>query len=265
MCVAAIILAAGWGSFKPGFPKVLESLGDKSILETFLQTVLANSFVTKVVVVVNPNNFGSQIEQACEHLPVEIAYQEKRTGAAGAVASALPLVGECEDILVGYPDMPLWRPQTMRMLVAQHLAEQATVSMVTVTLNGSHRLDRYGRVIFDEQGVPLAVFEPDELAWIDRQLLAEAKTVNPSLYVFNRRWVEEHISHIVPVSKDGFEPERHLPRLIPIAHGQNRKMVTLPLHDETEALGINTQAELEEVRRILAQRQHNNNHNGGRP
>ncbi len=133
------------------------------------------------------------------------------------------------------------------------------VAMVTVTLNGSHRLDRYGRVARDQEGRILAVFEPDELSGFDLSL---ARTVNPSLYCFERAWLESHIPSIKPVSKDGFEPEYHLPRLIPMAHDQGRKILEVPLQDETEALGVNTHSELLDVREILAARNHN--HNGRR-
>lgn len=259
MCVAAIVPAAGWGFLKSGFPKVLEDLNGKTILHTVLDTLLSNSFVSEVVIVVNPNNYGSQIEAVCSGLPVRIAYQEKRTGAAGAVACGLPLIERYDHVLVPFADMPLWRTQTMRMLVAKHLAEQATISMVTVTLNGSHRLDRYGRVARDEQGHILAVFEPEELCGFELSL---ARTVNPSLYVFDRAWLKESIPGIEPVSKDGLEPERHMPRLIPIAHDKGRKILEVPLEDETEALGVNTKAELEEVRQVLLRRNHN--HHGGR-
>lgn len=259
MCVAAIVPAAGWGFLKPGFPKILEDLNGKTILHTVLGTLLDNSFVSEIVIVVNPNNYGPQIEAVCSGLPVRIAYQEKRTGAAGAVACALPLVSQYDHVVVTYADMPLWRAQTMRMLVAKHLAENATISMVTVTLNGSHRLDRYGRVARDEKGQILAVFEPDELTGFDLSL---ARTVNPSLYCFERRWLETHIPSIEPVSKDGFEPELHVPRLIPMAHDQDRKILEVPLADETEALGVNTLSELLDVREILAARNHN--HSGRR-
>lgn len=259
MCVAAIVPAAGWGFLKPGFPKILEDLNGKTILHTVLGKLLDNGFVSEIVIVVNPNNYGPQIEAVCSGLPVRIAYQEKRTGAAGAVACALPLVSQCDHVLVTYADMPLWRAQTMRMLVAKHLADQATISMVTVTLNGSHRLDRYGRVARDGDGRILAVFEPDELDELDLSL---ARTVNPSLYCFDRQWLKAHIPRIVPVSKDGFEPEYHLPRLIPMAHEQNRKILEFPLQDKTEALGVNTLSELLDAREILAARNHN--HHGGR-
>ncbi|MBI5529890.1 MAG: NTP transferase domain-containing protein [Candidatus Doudnabacteria bacterium] len=264
MGVAAIIPAAGWGFFVPGFPKVLEQIGGQTILETVLKTVFASGVVDEVVVVVNPNNYGPQIEKVCDGLPVQIAYQQERTGAAGAVAVALPLVKHCEHILVTYADMPLWRTNTMRELVIRHIGDGATVSMVTVALNGTRRLERYGRVIFDEQGVPLAVFEPDELVSVNPELLERAKTVNPSLYAFDRDWLERYIPEIEPVSKDGYTAERHLPKLIPMAYQQGRLMSTLLIKDETEALGVNTYPELVQAREILAQRQENN-HDGGRP
>lgn len=256
--VACVIPAAGWGSVCPdrSAPKMLALIDKKPMLFRVIETVRAAGIDSDIVVVVGANDFGSQIVNALVHKNYErvtFMFQTERTGAADAVRLALPKTGRAKHILVTFGDMPLWRPQTIRDLVAHHLLEQpVAVSMVTLPYQPSHPTARYGRVARDASGAILAAFEPSDLG--NRELSGVA-SVNPSLYVFERRWLATSIPLIEPTDKgDGFSPEIHLPKLLPIAHDTLAGIAEMPLLDANEALGVNTPEELAEVNRVFTER-----------
>jgi bifunctional N-acetylglucosamine-1-phosphate-uridyltransferase/glucosamine-1-phosphate-acetyltransferase GlmU-like protein len=209
-----------------------------------------------IVVVVGDdqkNPYAGQIREAlCGHTDLKFAVQPNRYGAADAVARGIAQLNGERHILVSFADMPLWRPGTLKQLVESHLRSCAIVSMVTLHPPEGHRTERYGRIAYDSHGGILAAFEPSELK---PGQLKGAVSVNPSLYVFERGWFEANWRQIPPVSKqDGFPSEYHLPKLLPIAHGQGICINHVDLEDPGEALGVNTAEELAEVREVISRR-----------
>ena len=257
--LACVIPAAGWGSVCPvrSSPKVLETTGDELMIQRIIRIVLEAGIEDQLAVVVGNNGYGAQIRKALEPFEcrgLRIDEQAGRYGAADAVRCALPELGDAADVLVTFGDMPLWRPDTLRRLAKAHLNDgDAAISMVTLRLRPGHSTERYGRIARDERGAILAAFEPSELAG---RMLSGAATVNPSLYVFKRKWLAQNLSHIPPVDKgDGHPPELHLPKLLLIAHDQGAKILEVPLEDASEALGVNTSEELDEVRAVIRTRE----------
>lgn len=255
--LACVVPAAGWGSVCPlkSTPKVLADVGNGGLMiNRVVQAVLAAG-IQRIIVVVGDNRYGEQIRNTISNkrYPVSFAVQYERRGAADAVARALPSLDSERHILVTFGDMPLWRSTTIRSLAKMHLKDdRAAISMVTLALQPGHRTARYGRIVRDEAGRILAALEPSELG--DREI-NKARFVNPSLYVFERRWLTGHLSLIQPVDKgDGFPAELHLPKLLPLAHEEGARILELPLLDPTEALGVNTPEELREVQAVLANR-----------
>jgi len=274
--VACIIPAAGWGSLCPvrSTSKVLEDTEGELMICRIVRTVKEANFAETIVVVIGPDDqYGPQIREAlmhAGHTDLKFVVQPERKGAANAVELALSALNGEEHVLVTFGDMPLWRASTFRDLVLAHLGRRGklrdliqvyltrqgvSVSMVTLKLKPGHRTERYGRIVRDEHGHILAALEPNELAGVD---LGKAKTVNPSLYVFERKWLQDKLALIPPVDKgDGFHPEYHLPKLLPIAHDQGAYVLERPLKDPSEALGVNKSCELEEVQQALRERNGN--------
>lgn len=257
MKVGCVIPAAGWGSVCPirSTPKVLAEIDGQAMLGHVVDIVGQAGISGTTVVVVGNNHYGSQVETALKaRTELCFAVQPARLGAADAVARALPLLSaEENDVLVTLGDMPLWRPDTIRRLVSAHLSEPgATISMVTMRLRPGHRTERYGRIVRGEHGEILAAFEPWEL---NGHELPGAKFVNPSLYVFKRQWLTDNVPRIPPTDKgDGFPPELYLPKLLPLAHDQGVKILEIVLDDPSEALGVNTAEEYDEVCTIFSSR-----------
>jgi len=257
--VACVIPAAGWGSVCPvrSTPKVLAEVESELMICRIIKSVIQADFADSLIVVVGREQpYGGLIREALSgYTDLQLVTQPERRGAADAVACALPHLNGEEHVFVTFGDMPLWRPYTFRGLVRGHLQSAPSISMVTLRLQEGHRTERYGRIVRDGEGRILAALEPFELDSVD---LIGAQFVNPSLYVFEREWLVRNLPLIPPTDKgDGFSPELHLPKLLPIAHAEGVEILELPLEDPSEALGVNTPDELIEVQAALRTRNGN--------
>lgn len=267
--IGAVIVAAGYGMIRPGVSKLFESVTPEGVsMLSRVCRIVYDAQVFPIVFVRNPRWGEEMWDVLARDAPhvLQLAYpaiQQERCGAADAVRSALRLLEltHCTDFLVIYGDMPLWRPTTLARLVDLHRREEPAISMVSVKIDGAtspRSLERYGRVLRDESGRIVKVVEPGDTTNED---VRRVRTVNPSLYVFNRSWFNWASLLVEPRPRpDGFSSERHLPPLVEIADKLNNvwhepsKVVELPIDDPEEALGVNTAEELEEVRRIFRKR-----------
>lgn len=266
---ATVVVAAGHGCLRPGMSKLAETVDRRegtSMVGRVLQTAC---LVGDPIVLVLNERFADQVMAAVERdcpdlvggemrMLLHVCYQHERRGAADAVHRAVTKVISKLGIrafLVMYGDMPLWRPATMRRLWALHQAARATLSMVSVEIGedaSRHTLERYGRVLKDAQGRIVNVVEPGETKDVD---VLRTTTVNPSLYVFETDWFIQSFGSIPPHPRpDGYGDEFHLPPLARIAAEQGTPVAELQLEDPEEALGVNTSAEIEEIREIVARR-----------
>jgi bifunctional N-acetylglucosamine-1-phosphate-uridyltransferase/glucosamine-1-phosphate-acetyltransferase GlmU-like protein len=263
--IGAVIVAAGQGMITPGVSKLVEPADERrtSLLGLVARTVYEAGIFT-IVYVVSPR-FAEQhwqtLKRDAPHVLLigQPAWQEERRGAADAVRcclSALEASG-CTDFLVIFADMPLWRSATLQRLVELHQRERPAISLVSVPSDGARTpqriLERYGRIFRDASGRITRIIEPGDLTEADCR---EVRTVNPSLYVFQRNFFALH-SLLLPVRDkgDGYPPEKHLPPIVALAYQLGHCVSELPLEDPTEALGVNTAAELAEVRQIIRVRE----------
>lgn len=257
MRIGAVVVASGRGFLRYvggiRFPKVMEEIGGEPMISRVVGAV-AEAKIDLVIVVVNPV-FGFRIKAALtasSFTSCRYATQPQRRGAAEALVRAMPLLRKegITDFLAIYADMPLWTVETIASLIDLHRRERPLLSMTTVTLNGMHPpgLERYGRVIRDGGNTISYVVEPanataEELA---------ARTVNPSLWIWEREWFAAYAPKVPPVLKnDGFEPEQYVPPLVRVAARQGRRIAELPLTDPGEALGVNNTSELKLVRGLF--------------
>ena len=118
--VAVAILAAGRGTrMKSSLPKVLHSVGGKSMVERVLDG-LADLNPSHTLIVVG---FGQdQVKAALAHWPgLTFIEQREQLGTGHAVQQVIPhLEGFDGDLLVLNGDVPLLRPETIQNLVTTH-------------------------------------------------------------------------------------------------------------------------------------------------
>lgn len=262
MQTGMIVVAAGYGTFrtegKTPVPKVAELLRNIPMIAYPLRNAREIG-IQHVTVVLNPRDAESvikAIEYAIRigvvlHMP-EVVIQQSRAGSADAVLSAIPALRKARirKALITYGDMPMWSAHTFREVV-QTSTIDSTVTMVTVLRKRFAPLERYGRIVRRRDGSVRCVIEVDDPI-ITKADLAQPR-VNPSLWVWDLPWLEDAVPRIVPFKKsDGFGDERYMPPLIGMAVDERRLVNEVPLRaaQSREALGVNTKAELDRLRRF---------------
>lgn len=255
--LATIVVAAGHGCITPGTPKLLEPVDDEGtpMIVRVIRTVM-EARIGPIYLVVS-RRFGHLISEAVTRafgdMPnIHLVYQGKRAGAGDAIRIAMDEADpSINTFAVIYGDMPLWRSETLRALVEEDQGTAALMSMVTVArgFGAPEALERYGRVQRVKDGIDITyVVEPAQATPAE----LEATHVNPSLYVFFRRWFLENITRVQPVWRpDGFGAEVHVPPLVGILTKVGGLITEVRLRDPQEALGVNSAAELELIREIL--------------
>ena len=194
MNVGAVIVAAGYGSFRRGedgsaVSKVLEDVGGIPMIVRVARSAAHADFGAPIVVA-NPCS-RTQIASvlAAHGFTSRFAVQDGRYGSAHAVECVLPLLAAdgAKHLFVIYADMPLWRPDTIRELAELHARECATLSMVTVSLKRDHprEIERYGRILRDGAGRIARVVEKHDAT---EEELAGYDALNPSPWILRAAW-----------------------------------------------------------------------------
>jgi len=249
---AAIILAAGKGTrmnegLASPIPKVMFELLGKPIIEHSVNAVEAAG-VKKIVLVV-----GYKKELVMEHMDsrVEYAVQEEQLGTGHAAAMAKGVLKDkAESIIVFYGDNPLYKPETIRRLIEVYenpsVGEKPTVAMLSVNFDNPIYWV-FGRIIRDSNGEVIGITEQKDCNEEELKI----KECNPGFYIFDARWFWENIDKL---ETNNAQKELYLTDMIKIAKAQNKRIIAIPVSEESEALGINTQEQLKQAEEVLQSR-----------
>jgi bifunctional N-acetylglucosamine-1-phosphate-uridyltransferase/glucosamine-1-phosphate-acetyltransferase GlmU-like protein len=144
-------------------------------------------------------------------------------------------------VLICCGDMPLFLPTTIKRLIQNFISKKPTLAMLTVRFENP---SSYGRILRDKQGKISGIREqkdctPEEL---------NIKECNPGFYIFDSSWLKENI---VKLSTNNAQKEYYLTDLVEMAIEQGLQVLTVPVSEESEALGINTPEQLREAEEIL--------------
>jgi bifunctional UDP-N-acetylglucosamine pyrophosphorylase/glucosamine-1-phosphate N-acetyltransferase len=244
--IAAVILAAGKGTRMAGgdqspIPKVMYEISGKPIISYSVQN-LKNAGIDTVVVVV-----GYQKESIENFLGEKVLYavQTEQLGTGHAVMAAREkLAGESEAVLVCYGDMPLFKPSTIKSLIEVYDREKPAIAMLSIILDDPE-FWAFGRIVRNEAGDVVASIEQRDCN--EEQL--KIKESNPCFYIFNSHWLWSNLDKL---STENAQGEYYLTDIIKVAIDQGKKIIAMPITDETEALGINTPEQLKMAEEILA-------------
>jgi bifunctional UDP-N-acetylglucosamine pyrophosphorylase/glucosamine-1-phosphate N-acetyltransferase len=225
-------------------PKVMYSLKGIPMLQYSIDNVHASNIQDIIVVV------GYKREMIKEHFKdqVEYAVQEQQLGTGHALMSAMHKIPpNLEAVLVCYGDMPLYTTQTINHLISEYHAHKPTIAMLSVNFENPTYW-AYGRIVRDNHGNVNSIVEQKDCT--SEQL--KIKECNPGFYIFNHQWLRENISKLTP---NNAQKEYYLTDLIALAVKQQRKVIAIPVSEESEALGINTPEQLKQAEEILDKRQ----------
>jgi bifunctional UDP-N-acetylglucosamine pyrophosphorylase / glucosamine-1-phosphate N-acetyltransferase len=239
MKLEVVILAAGQGTrMKSRLPKVLHTVGGKSLLEHVILTAQALQPAAVHVVV---GHGSDQVRQALAHYDINWVIQEQQLGTGHAVMQALPAISSGSVVLVLYGDVPLTRLSTLQHLV-QH-AQQGP-ALLTATLQNPQG---YGRILRDENGALLAVVEDKDATASQRQI----REINTGLLAAP---LHDFNDYLPRVENRNRQAEYYLPDIISLAVADGREVASCTASSELEILGVNDRVQLNQVEREYQRR-----------
>ncbi len=243
---SVVILAAGLGKrMKSARPKVLHPVCGRPLLAWVIDQALSLSPARILVVVGHGQEEVERALQSTGQLArVTLVRQEPQLGTGHALQCCIPALGRDPGrVVVLYGDMPLLQPESLKELVAVHSsAADGGVALLTACPDDSRG---FGRIVrsADGQGVRAIVEEKD--ASIAERAIPE---VNLGVYAFDGEALLAALPKLENKNKQG---EFYLTDVIGMFVKQGRPAVAVELEDPSEAIGVNTLADLAEARWAL--------------
>ena len=239
----AVILAAGKEAIAgDAEPMVLQTLGDRKIIDYVLQNALQVAAADDLYVIV-----GYQRERVKAHLGPDYTYaiQEQQLGTGHAVLQLEPLLQDFRgDLLILYGDTPLFRPASIRGLINRHRLCQAHLTLLSAVVD---RPLPYGRIIRDANHRIMDIIEEREAS----PEVQEIRELNVGAYVVRAEYIFPALKTLSPSPLDGDY------RLTDCAHRLIRsglRIESYQIYDQDEVQGINTTEDLEQAEFVLEKR-----------
>ena len=238
--VVVAILAAGKGTrMKSNLPKVLHSLGGKSLVERVIESAEPLLPSRRLVIV----GYQSQeVKTAMNAIHgVEFVEQTVQLGTGHAIQQLLPhLEGYTGDLLILNGDVPLLRTETLNNLLQTHQENQNSCTILTAQLSNPQG---YGRVFRNSECIVQKIVEDKDCTLTQR----ENDRVNAGIYCF--RWTD--LAKFLPqLEANNAQKEYYLTDAVT----QVGKVMAVDVEDYQEILGINDRLQLATANDILQRR-----------
>lgn len=237
--VVVAILAAGRGTrMKSSLPKVLHSLGGRSLVERVLASAEPLAPSRRIVIV----GYQAQEVKAALHSPeLEFVEQTLQLGTGHAIQQLLPhLEGYTGDLIVLNGDVPLLRTETLEKLLHTHQTHQNAATILTAYLPNPKG---YGRVFCNDEDFVQQIVEEKDCNPAQRQ----NQRINAGIYCF--RW--QNLAQVLPhLEANNAQKEYYLTDAVT----QVGQVMAVDVEDEQEILGINDRLQLATAYEILQRR-----------
>ncbi|MDF5732571.1 MAG: bifunctional UDP-N-acetylglucosamine diphosphorylase/glucosamine-1-phosphate N-acetyltransferase GlmU [Rhizonema sp. PD38] len=238
--VVVAILAAGRGTrMKSHIPKVLHSLGGRSLIERVVESVKPLSPSRQMVIV---GYQAVEVQAAMQSIVnVEFVEQTVQLGTGHAIQQLLPyLEGYTGDLLVLSGDVPLLRTESLRQLLQTHQEHQTAATIITAHVTNPKG---YGRVFCNGENIVQQIVE-------DKDCTPEQKQncrINAGIYCFRWQELEKILPHL---QANNAQKEYYLPDAV----SQMESVMAVDLEDDQEIIGINDRLQLATAYEILQKR-----------
>lgn len=243
--VAVAILAAGRGTrMKSDLPKVLHTIGGKSLVEWAIHSCVDLQPQRCLAII------GYQAEQVQTALsgslhglsqPLEFVLQAQQLGTGHAVQQLLPHLADFDGtLLILNGDVPLLRTETLQKLLQTHHDQNAAATILTAHLPNPKG---YGRVFCDSNNRVNEIIE-------DRDCNTDQKQntrINAGVYCYN--W--KALAEILPkLSTNNDQKEYYLTETVNFLD----PVIAVDVEDYQEILGVNDRKQLAIAYTILQNR-----------
>jgi len=130
---------------------------------------------------------------------------------------------------------------TIKSLVDNHLASNATVSVLTTIPPPPHA---YGRIVKDDKGNVLKIVEHKDATQYEKKI----GEINTGIYCVDTKYL---FSALQKVTNDNKQHEYYLTDIVEIACREGQKVKAFIASDYIEVMGINTVEELARAEKYL--------------
>lgn len=230
-----LVLAAGRSTrFGDPVTKLLHEVGRVKALRRVLDNLRDARFLDIHLVV------GHQKELIFSEFPDCPAFtQLEQLGTGHAVAQAKGLNNsDCTFVVFG--DKPLFKPQTLREFIKRHYSVGAPMTIATISHPSPDSYSEgYGTVVRVE-GKLMALRKVEGTIECDG-----------GLYAFKTEWLWSNIHRLQPHDNGRGKKEYFLPDLVEIVVGDGETVGEYRVENYKEAIGINTQKQLQEAEAYL--------------
>lgn len=236
-----VILAAGQGSrMKSSLPKVLHTIGGKSMLQHVIDSAMTLENSRSHIVI---GHGAEKVESALSGQGVQFALQAEQLGTGHAVAQAMPNISDNGVVLVLYGDVPLTRPETMAELVK--IAERGQFGLLTVNLADP---TGYGRIVRSDAGDVVAIVEHKDASEAQRAITEVNTGILALPTALLREWIPQ-------LSANNVQGEYYLTDIIAMAAEQGVRIQAIQPATEQEVQGVNNRLQQAELERWYQSRQ----------
>ena len=236
-----VILAAGLGTrMKSGKIKILHRAAGRPIIDYVLDLASDLSPNPPVMIV------GYQRDQVQKSVGTRarFAVQEEQKGTGHAVLMAAEHVDPSRRVMILSGDVPLTRIETLRRLLDEH--ERSGNALTLLTMKPADPA-LYGRIVRDSDKNVLRIVEAKDASEDEKRI----DEVNAGIYVFNGEHLFDNLRNLQPQNA---QKEYYLTDLLEVIRSAGHRVGAVLADDPTEALGVNSRAELAQVENEIQRR-----------
>ena len=245
--VAIAIMAAGKGTrLKSQIPKVLHEVGGKPLLEHVIRAAVHMASAADVYAIVGHE--ADRVRTAMKHTGINFILQSEQRGTGHALMVALEALSGYDHVIVLSGDAPLITAETINRLLDFHLAQHASMTLLSAELEDP---TGYGRVL-RKSALRKHGSSPEVRAIVEEKSATPAqkkiREINSGFYVFS---VKDLYAHIGELSADNPHSEYYLTDMAGVLRGARKRVVAWKTENPGEVLGGNTRAELADIDHFL--------------
>ena len=235
--LAAIVLAAGLGTrMRSKRAKVLHALGGAPMIVRSLRAIGAIGAQRIVVVVGHQAQEVETAARANSTAPLTFALQThlKGTGDSARCGLAALPADFAGEVVIGYGDVPMVTPETLRAFYRAHRESRAPLSLASVRLEDP---SAYGRVVRDRTGKVQAIVEARDASPAEHAI----DEINTGFYCADAQFLRGALAELTP---DNAQGEYYLTDIVMIARKCGLEVNAWVANDPAEFAGVNSREEL---------------------
>lgn len=243
-----VVLAAGKGNrMGADEQKTLIKVDGKPMLGHLLDAIEKSEINGKPIIV-----YGYEGEEVCEYVGERgiCTQQIRQLGTGDALRAAKYELEGADRVVVFYGDHPLVSAETIKKIVDYHEQKPSPILLAVAQVESYEGwqkvFEHFGRIIRDKKEWITAIREYKDATEEEHQI----KEINPGYYVFEGKWLWDHIDLI---SNKNVQEEYYLTDLIQMAVDEDQPVRTYQIPIE-ECIGVNTPEEREIAEELMKKR-----------